>query len=238
MNESMNIVPPPLNESRRLLLRGGIVLAGSAFTALAAAAMRPTKELSTFGNVRLEEAVPVNFAEWRIDPRVQPILPDPTLVAAVNRIYSETLARTYMNPSGERIMLSLAYGRRQNDTMRLHQPEGCYSGQGFGVRNLGIDELQLGAERRRVTRLHAKLGLRHEPVTYWMVVGGRHAVTQAELKLGQLSFGLRGYIPDGLLFRVSSIAENTDAAFQVQDRFIKDLLQAVPPSVRVGLLGA
>lgn len=71
-----------------------------------------------------------------------------------------------------------------------------------------------------------------------MVVGGRHAITQFQAKRAKLAFGLRGYIPDGLLFRVSSIDRDTSEGFQLQDRFVRDLLAAVPPAARGGFIGA
>lgn len=223
---------------RRLVLRSFAVLALCVLASLLAWWLRPTKEIAVFSQSRLESVVPAQFGDWKIDPYVRPVIPDPSLLNAMSRIYSETLARTYVNGQGQRIMLSLAYGRRQNDTMRLHQPEGCYTGQGFGVRQLGQGRLDLGGRAMPVTRLHATLGSREEPVTYWMVVGGEHAVTQMQMKFAQLHFGLRGYVPDGLLFRVSSIGTDSAAGFALQDQFVRDLLSAVPPEARAGLTGS
>ena len=49
------------------------------------------------------------------------------------------------------------------------------------------------------------------------------------LKLG---YGLRGLVPDGALFRVSTIGIPADLSFKIQDKFIHDLLNAVDPSTR------
>jgi len=46
-----------------------------------------------------------------------------------------------------------------------------------------------------------------------------------------------GQIPDGLLFRVSSIDENTPRAYAIQDQFIADLLKAVNDKDRKRLSG-
>ena len=134
-------------------------------------------------------------------------------------------------------MLSLAYGQRQNDTMRLHQPEGCYAGQGFAVRRIGQQDLTVGTNTIPVMRLHATIGRREEPITYWMVVGGKHAITQFQAKMAQLSFGFRGYLPDGLLVRVSSITPDSEAGFRLQSEFVRDLMTAVAPEVKNGLMG-
>lgn len=222
---------------RRALLQALALLVLAVVVSAAAAWMRPQREIALFGDAQLASAIPERFGGWSIDPGVRPVIPDPTLLASINRIYSDTLARTYVDREGRRIMLSVAYGRRQNDTMRVHQPEGCYRGQGFGVRSFGQEAVDYAGTPHAVTRLEASIGPRREPVTYWMVIGGRHATTQWQAKLAQLRFGLRGYVPDGLIFRVSSISEDPRAGFELQDRFVRELLAAVPEAHRQGLLG-
>jgi hypothetical protein len=39
-------------------------------------------------------------------------------------------------------------------------------------------------------------------------------------------------IPDGALFRVSTIGMGQDAGFKSQDKFIRDLLNAITPETR------
>lgn len=234
----MSASPEAPNEGRRGVLKAAAYAAICVSGAVSASVMTPTREIAVFGEAQLEDLVPKAFADWRVDTTIVPILPDPSTLAALDRIYSQVLSRTYIDSQGNRIMLSLAYGRRQNDTMRLHQPEGCYRGQGFSVRMLGADAIDLGDRELPVMRLQTALGNRDEPVTYWMVVGGRHAITQFQAKRAKLAFGLRGYIPDGLLFRVSSIDRDTSEGFQLQDRFVRDLLAAVPPAARGGFIGA
>jgi hypothetical protein len=46
-----------------------------------------------------------------------------------------------------------------------------------------------------------------------------------------------GQIPDGLLFRVSSIDKDAKRAFEMQQRFVDDLLRAVPADTRRQLSG-
>jgi hypothetical protein len=56
-------------------------------------------------------------------------------------------------------------------------------------------------------------------------------------RLVDLRYGLTGQIPDGLLFRISSIDGNQDRANQMQDQFVNQLLQAIPPTDRKRLSG-
>ena len=54
------------------------------------------------------------------------------------------------------------------------------------------------------------------------------------LKLG---YGLRGWVPDGVLFRVSTIGVPPELSFKIQDKFIHDLLNAVDPQTREFMVG-
>jgi hypothetical protein len=60
---------------------------------------------------------------------------------------------------------------------------------------------------------------------------------QVEKRLVEMRFALTGRIPDGMLFRVSSIDIDAKRAFEAQDAFIRDLLAAVPPEGRQRLSG-
>jgi EpsI family protein len=202
----------------------------------AAAALVPTRQVRE-NTIDLERAIPVAFADWKIDPTIVPVAPSPDVEKAIEKIYAQTLSRTYVNAAGARIMLSMAYGTNQSDALRLHQPEGCYVGQGFQ-----IDKAMSGIVKTlygdiRVRQLIATKGFRHEPITYWIVVGDRRVVSNWEQKVVQLSYGLTGRIPDGILVRVSSISSDDKSAFALQDRFVQDLLRAVGDEHRAQLIG-
>jgi len=89
-----------------------------------------------------------------------------------------------------------------------------------------------------VTHMHAVLGERSEPVTYWFTMGDR--VVQGRLeRLGvQLASGVHGVVPDGMLVRVSSLSPDPSAAYAAQQRFVADLLGAVPANSATRLAGA
>jgi hypothetical protein len=54
------------------------------------------------------------------------------------------------------------------------------------------------------------------------------------LKLG---YGLEGWVPDGALFRVSTIGIPPGEGFKVEDKFIRDLLNSVDPETRTFMVG-
>lgn len=215
----------------------------SALAMLAAAgsalAMTPVKETAeAAADLSLENVVPSEFGRWRVDESVVPILPDPEAQALLDELYNQTLSRSYVNETGERIMLVVAYGGDQSDGLAIHRPEVCYGSQGFQIHGMREDQLEwVNGMRLPVKRLHAVKGLRQEPITYWMRVGDEVVLGTLERKLAQLAFGFRRQVPDGVLVRVSSLDEQPSQAFDLHDRFIGALLAAVAPDRRGLLLG-
>lgn len=188
---------------------------------------------------KLAEIVPRAFGEWSVDRSIVPVTPSPDLQQVLDATYDETLSLTYRNPQGQRMMLSLAYGRNQHKGMNTHRPEVCYPAQGFKlVQSSQPVTLHVDSRAIAATRVVAAMGSRNEPITYWLLVGDQ--ITQfgyAQRKVA-IGYGLHGVIPDGILFRVSSIDNDNAAAFALQDRFIQELLAAVAPAKRQRLLGA
>ncbi|MBM3115144.1 exosortase-associated protein EpsI, B-type [Jeongeupia naejangsanensis] len=227
--------------TRKHLAMAWLMAALMAAAAIAAAQLRPTRALRELPQQWLEQAVPAQFGQWKIDASVVPVAPDPAVQAAVDKIYTDVLSRTYINDRGERMMLLIAYGKRQNDSLRVHQPEGCYGGQGFVVGPAHLTRVDVAGATLPVRRLVATQGLRVEPITYWMTVGDDLVLTGWEAKRAQLAAGLRGYLPDGLLFRVSSIDPNAgtsaEAAYRAQQDFLDQLLVATPAPARAILTG-
>jgi EpsI family protein len=203
-----------------------------------ALALKPTHKIADTGpKIDLETLIPKTFGDWKIDETIVPLLPDPELQARLNTIYNQTLTRTYVNQQGERIMLSIAYGGDQSDAMAVHKPEICYPSQGFQILKNVTGTFSTGEGSIPVKRLVATQGQRIEPITYWTTVGDGVAVNGVKWKLQQLKYGLTGKIPDGLLFRISSIQADDAKAYQIQDVFARDLLKALSPSGRQRIIG-
>lgn len=188
--------------------------------------------------VDLEALFPKTFGDWSVDDRMPVQLVSPDAQAMLNKLYNETLSRTYVNHQGSRIMLSVAYGGDQSDATRSHRPEVCYPAQGFQMLAAQSTQLNLGTQQLRVRQLVAKLGARFEPITYWITVGERITITGTEQKLAQLSYSTRGIIPDGMLVRVSSIDPDSQLAFRMQQGFVIDMAKALLPAGRAQILGA
>jgi EpsI family protein len=181
--------------------------------------------------------IPESFGDWQVDRSIVPLLISPDVQAKLDKIYNQTLARTYVNSKGQRVMLSVAYGGDQSDSMRAHRPEVCYAAQGFNITQALLGELHIGQGVLPVRRLVAVHGRRNEPITYWMVVGDQIAVSGLAQKLAQLRYGLTGTVPDGMLVRVSTIDSDESRAFGIQDAFVESLLKSVGPAARIRVAG-
>jgi EpsI family protein len=199
-----------------------------------AVALRPTHKIAEQGpKVDLEAMIPHAFADWREEKQNSAQIVDPSQLETINRIYSKTLSRTYVNTKGERIMLSIAYGEDQRDGMQTHYPEVCYPAQGFQVTSKRSGVLELPGGKLPLKLLETSLGAqRNEPVTYWTMIGDVAVLEGTAKKLAEMRYGLRGEIPDGLLFRVSSIDQNSSRAFKTHESFVTEILGAMPSPIR------
>ena len=201
-------------------------------------AATPTTRLADLkSKIDLEAMVPESFGEWTIDRSIVPVMISPDAQSVLDRIYSQTLARTYRNAAGQRVMLSIAYGGDQSDALQVHTPEVCYAAQGFEVIRGLVGEIATRYGSLPVKRLTAIKGPRREPITYWVTVGDRATTSGLRQKLAQLRYGLTGKIPDGMLVRVSTIGSDDTRAYAVQDQFIHRLLSEINDADRVRVIG-
>lgn len=221
------------------LARRAFVLAGLMGAAsLAAVLARPRARIADAGPpVVLAALVPKRFGTWRDEPQAVAQVVNPQTQALLDKLYSQILTRTYVNGRGYRIMLSVAYGGDQREGLRAHKPEVCYPAQGFTLGHTEPVVLATPYGGIAARRMLAVLGNRHEPVTYWHTIGNRAVDGSLEEKLAEMKFGLTGRIPDGLLFRISSIDPDEARAGRMQEDFVRQLLAAVPPADRLRLAG-
>lgn len=185
----------------------------------------------------LAQVLPAAFGDWQVDEAASNVELPPDVAAQVKAIYTEVADRVYVNSKGERIMLTIAYGRDQSDGFKVHRPEVCYAAQGFTVSSPRDAVLSLGTHDIDVKHVDTHLGPRQEPVTYWMVIGDRVVSTATRHKVQQVRYALDGVIADGLLVRVSSLSAEPDAAYAAQAAFAREWRTHVPENQRGRLFG-
>jgi len=186
----------------------------------------------------LENVIPKQFGQWHLVPNVglvTPSEPEAYLKRELeNRIYSQEVARGYADAAGNVVMFLVAYGPVQNYRLKSHLPEVCYGAAGFRVSSKTVAELayQPGAPPISVSRVVARKEQRFEPITYWLKVGHEVANGVFDRQIARMKYGLRGIIPDGALIRVSTVGLSETESYKLQDQFIHDLLEALPPKDR------
>ncbi len=229
----MNTAAAPIINFRYLII--GIAMLVAAGLAVA---LTPHERVADQGpKFDLESMIPKQFGEWRMEPKLDHLQVSPEVQAAINKIYNQTLSRTYTNDRGEQVMLSIAYGGDQTDSMTVHLPEGCYRGQGFDVKRATPQVLKLGNAEVPVMRLVAEKGPRIEPISYWILVGDSFAFNRTNRKLAQLRYSLTGKIPEGILVRVSNINSKSDESYLLHQEFLQKMMESIAPESRARLIG-
>lgn len=220
-------------------IRSSLVILALMFAASAFAyALKPTQKLADLHpREKLETLIPMQFGDWRGLPANNIVIADPQMADNLSRIYTETLSRTYVDSRGRQIMLSIAYGDDQRDGMNIHYPEVCYPAQGFQSRSAMKGQINTPYGPIRVKRLEMVLGQRLEPITYWTMIGEHQSLGGIDKKLNEMRYSLRGAIPDGLLFRVSSMGRETEIAQRDHEEFIEALLGVLSAETKQRLAG-
>lgn len=208
---------------RKSLVILGLFAAASVLTVW----MTPKSTHSTSLNVSLADTIPSSFADWKhLDlPKLSVINPDDA--DYLNSLYSQLFDRVYINSENTMIMLSIAYGAEQRRNMLAHFPELCYPAQGFNIDDAQTMRIPLLAGSVDVKQIKTRRGNRFEDVTYWARVGKKLVSSRSDQKWESVKYGLNGVIPDGLIFRVSSIG--VDDGFALHETFINDLFASIDP---------
>ncbi len=204
---------------------------------IASVAARPGARAPDQSKIVLQEAVPKGFGDWVLVPEQTSQVVNPQVKEELDKLYSQLLTRTYVNKQGYRIMLSMAYGDDQRGGLQAHRPEVCYPGQGFRIAGIQDGALPTPYGSIEVRRMTTSLGARHEPVTYWLTVGDQVVNSRWLKRVAEIRLALTGQIPDGLLFRISSIDTDPVRAFATQEKFAADMMSSVPENVRKQLSG-
>ena len=207
-------------------------------TAVSANHLKPTQHFSdTRGGRTLDQIIPGKFGRWQ-QQEISGGIVNPQQQQLLNELYSEQVSRTYISDQGYRIMLSIAYGKNQNDSFQVHLPEICYPAQGFQVLSnvpVTIDTPfgTIPAKQLKTTYQSQRV----EPVTYWTTIGNQAVRSGTDKKLKEIQYAMEGQIADGLLFRVSSIDPNLPRAFDAQQQFVSEMLSSLSPEDRLRLAG-
>lgn len=204
-------------DRRRLLI--GMLLAAGAATAFA---RKPTIPMDVVGSRKIEDLVPKKIGSWEFLTNSGLVVPTEDALSAA--LYSQMLTRVYVNGADPPIMLLIAQSGSQNGLLQVHRPEFCYPAGGFQLSPINQVPLPVGGKSVQVNQLTATLPGRDEQIIYWTRLGEHMPVTWAQQRLAVASDNLRGYIPDAVLTRVSTIDPDREAAFRRLASFCESML--------------
>ena len=219
--------------NRRDLIIGGACLAAAA----GAEVVRPHRRVTLLGeNQTIEAAIPRAFGNWKVREGEGIITPQSEDSLAA-QLYNQSVGRMYEDADNNIVMLLIAYGNTQSDTLQLHRPEVCYPAFGFEIVENQPTRIALGHGAVLPGRnLVASVPGREERISYWTRIGEYLPVSNSEQREMRFRTALAGIIPDGVLVRVSNMASEDAEGFALNARFAADLLAAVPPAVRPALI--
>lgn len=191
----------------------------------------------------LSVEVPASFGEWREVPSpfvaVSAELSREGADQSAIQTYDDLLSRTYQDSNGNRVMLSLAYGRNQRQEQKIHRPELCYTAQGFQILELRDVHMPVIAvasgQPIHGKRMLAAAAGRLEAVSFWIRIGDTYSSSAFKSRMHILQEGLAGRIPDGILVRASMIVESSQkaqATYPILEEFLYQLVSATPLAAR------
>lgn len=189
-----------------------------------------------------EAIIPKEFGEWTMlnAPIAQANLV-PQAGGGELSPYDAVLTRAYRDGRGDVMLLAVAYTKNQKQERKIHRPELCYYGQGYGVQRFASERRDVGGGQPiYIQRLLARQRSRIEPVTYWIRLGERTVDGPWDMRAQLLWQGLKGNVTDGVLVRVSSLMRTRSeigTVYAAQDQFIQALLEDVAPGQRSVLTG-
>lgn len=218
---------------RRDLLIG----AGCLAAAGAAHALTPRGTMSLANGKKIADMIPPQFGDWR-ERKTNAIVTPQAEDSLVSRLYSETVGRLYETPSGDFVMMLIAYGDTQNDLLQLHRPEVCYPAFGFNVVNSRATPLPLMTDTAIPGRaMLATSRDRLEQIAYWTRIGEYLPVSNGDQRVAKLRTEFQGSVPDGVLVRLSNLVPDDAAALALNRRFAREMIAAIAPADRPALIG-
>lgn len=187
---------------------------------------------------KLTNLVPQQLGSWSQGREGDIVVPR-TDGSLASRLYGDQLARIYYRGDQPNLpmMLSIAYGVKQSDSLQLHRPEVCYPAVGFAVGPARGFALNLAGMQVPVVALTARSRNRIEDVVYWTRMGRRFPRSEAEQREMRFANAVEGLVPDGALVRASAIRTNPDVpVFGEVETFLQALAGALGRDGRKVLL--
>jgi EpsI family protein len=183
----------------------------------------------------LDSLVPDRVGPWSRS-RLESVL-IPKAEKGEGTVYDSVVTRYYLSPSAPPVMLLVAYGSAQAGDAQLHRPEACYPAAGFKLHDFPDVVLRTSTGSIAARSLTATAPGRIDQILYWTRIGREFPTTSFEQRMSVLRQTLHGWVPDGVLVRISVMDEDRDSALKVIAQFANQLLASGGPQLREILEG-
>lgn len=197
----------------------------------------PQRSVARISEASFEKLVPEKLGPWSYLTQSGLVLPPEDQLSRT--LYEQLVTRVYAESDrDETVMMVLAYSSIQEGRLQVHRPEVCYPASGFSIiENVGGSVPISSDFSIPVRLLTADRGARREYILYWTRVGDSMPVRWFDQRLMMAKANLQGFIPDGLLARVSIIGTDRDAAFATLTRFVQTMVASSGQKGRAMLIG-
>lgn len=218
--------------SRRNLIVGGALLA----TAGISYARQPRHMPPLLGKTKLETLIPSRIGPWTFETSSGLVLPPSDQLT--ESLYDELVTRVYTGPDGGGVMMLIAYSGRQDGMLQVHRPEICYPASGYRLDRMEDHAIPLTAAERLPARFIVAEGRsRTEQLVYWTRIGPSFPTSWLGQREAVVRENLKGFIPDGVLVRISTIMQNDTAALNLLERFTAELRRSLTGKAGQALFG-
>ncbi|MDP1027149.1 EpsI family protein [Sphingomonas sp. KR1UV-12] len=222
--------------SRRKLLIGLTVAGTVALSELYV----PRRSVPRLTDASFDRLFPHKLGPWRYLSESGLVLPPEDQLSRT--LYEQLLTRNYSKAvsGGEvgPVMMVLAYSSVQEGRLQVHRPEVCYPAAGFSILENVAAEVRINDDFVIPCRfLTADRGARREYILYWTRVGGSMPIRWFDQRLEMAKANLQGFIPDGLLARVSVIGNDREQGLNILSDFVRDMVATAGRAGRTMLIG-
>jgi EpsI family protein len=220
----------PLSRRKMMI---GLALAG---TVALSELYVPKRSMPQLTEKKFTDLFPNEIGPWSYLTASGFILPPEDQLSRT--LYEQLLTRSYGKGDADPVMLVLAYSSIQEGRLQVHRPEVCYPAAGFAILGNEATEVRIDDGLTIPARfLVADRGARREYILYWTRVGPELPRRWFDQRLMMAEANLKGYIPDGMLARVSVIGNDPVAARRELEAFVRTLVSSVQRQARTLLIG-